>query len=147
MLLLQHYYFHIFPIVFHLILCMTPILVCLIVSLFVFLFFLHFCHFSTLRKRIGKRVEKVRMCVSSMCLCFWESVGQRPKTISIKTKTSCQCHSAEKSSQNQSVSERDVIERMTKHAWLQVCMCVSVWRAGMCECIQCCGKVSVYEGL
>lgn len=52
-----------------------------------------------------------------------------------------------KQSKPKRASERDVIERMTKHVLLQVCMCVSVWCAGMCVCIQCFGKVSVCEGL
>lgn len=97
------------------------------------LFFLRFCHFSTLRIRTGKRGEEVGVCVHYMCPRFWESVEQRPKTISIKPQTCCQCHSVEKSSQKRGERERerDVIEKMTKHVWLRVCM-----RAEMCECIQ-----------
>lgn len=70
----------------------SSIFVCRLVL--VFPFFLHFRHFFPLRKTMGKWDEKVRepVCVR-VGLHFWESVEQWPKTISIKTQTSHQCHS------------------------------------------------------
>lgn len=128
-LLVQQYHYFSNPF-FQLIFFMTPTLVCLLL-LFLFSSFLPLFHLQ----RIEKCGEKVGMCV---CACV-------SKNISIKTQTSCQCHSAEKAVRTEEKArERDAIERMTKHVWLLVCTCVSAYSAAVRRvCMKSCSLLLV----